>query len=57
MYSAPGQTEGRKKAFLEWKSIDLSYEMSLTCVVNINYHKSVHYPIPTRENGEYPGNF
>ena len=24
LYSAPGQTGGRKKAFLEWTSIDLS---------------------------------
>ena len=24
VYSVPGQTEGRTKAFLEWKSIDLS---------------------------------
>ena len=25
--SVPGQTEGRGKAFLEWKSIDLSYKL------------------------------
>ena len=25
VYSVPGQTEGKRKAFLEWKSIDLSY--------------------------------
>ena len=31
VYSVPGQTEGRRKAFLEWKSIDLSYELPLTC--------------------------
>ena len=55
-YSVPGQTEGRSKAFLEWKSIDLSRELSLTCGGNINY-KSVHQPIPTRENREHPGNF
>ena len=24
VYSVPGQTEGRRKSFLEWKSIDLS---------------------------------
>ena len=30
VYSVPGQTEGRSKAFLEWKSIDLSHELSLT---------------------------
>ena len=48
VYSAPSQTEERRKAFLEGKSIDLSYELSL---------KSVHHPILTRENKEHPGNF
>ena len=57
VYSVPGQTEGRRKAFLEWKSIDLSYELSFTCGVNVNYYKSVHHPIPTRENREHPENF
>ena len=57
VYSVPGQTEGKRKAFFEWKSIDLSYELSLTCGVNVNYYKSVHHPIPTRENREHPGNF
>ena len=33
VYSVPDQTEGRTKAFLEWKSIDLSYNLSLTCGV------------------------
>ena len=23
----------------------------------VNYYKSVHHPIPTRENREHPGNF
>ena len=54
VYSVPGQTEGRRKAFLEWKSIDLSYELYLTCGGNVNYCKSVHHPIPTRENREHP---
>ena len=45
VYSVPGQTEGRSKAFLEWKSIDLSHELSLTCGGNVNYYKSVHHPI------------
>ena len=27
-YSTPGQTKGRMKAFLEWKSIDLSHDIS-----------------------------
>ena len=56
VHSVPGQTEGRSKAFLEWKSIDLFRELSLTCEGNINY-KSVHQPIPTRKNREHPGNF
>ena len=57
VYSVPGQTEGRRKALLGWKSIDLSYELSLTCGSNVNNHKSVHHPIPTRENREHSGNF
>ena len=57
VYSIPDQTEGKRKAFLEWKSIDLSYELSLTCGVNVNYYKSVYHPIPTRENREHPGSF
>ena len=47
VYSVPGQTEGRSKTFLEWKSIDLSHELSLTCGGNVNYYKSVHHTIPT----------
>ena len=57
VYSAPCQTEGRRKALLEWKSIDLSYELSLTCRGNVGYYKSVHHPIPTHENREHSGNF
>ena len=57
VYSVPGQTEGRRKVLLEWKSIGLSYELSLTCEGNVNYYKSVHHPIPTHENREHPGNF
>ena len=52
IYSVPGQTERRRK-----KSIDLSYKLSLTCGGNVNHYKSVHHPIPTRENREHPGNF
>ena len=52
-----GQTEGKSKVSLEWKSIDLSHELSLTCRDNVNYYKSVHQPISTRENREHPGNF
>ena len=59
VYSVPGQTEGRSKTFLEWKSIDLSHELSLTCGGNVNYYKSVHQPVTTHENRvrEHPGNF
>ena len=57
VYSVPGQTEGQRKAFFEWKSIDLSYEVSLTYGVCVKYYKSVHHPTPTRENREHPGNF
>ena len=57
VYSVPGQTEGRSKAFLDWKSIDLSHELSLTCGGNVNNYKSVYQPSPTRENREHPGNF
>ena len=56
-HSVPGQTEEKSKTFFEWKSIDLSYELSLTCGINVNYYKSIHHPIPTRENKKHPGNF
>ena len=49
--------QGRRKAFLEWKNKELSYELSLTCRDNGNYYKRVHHPIPTRENKEHPSNF
>ena len=57
VYSVPGQTEERRKAFLKWKGIDLSHEISLTCGGNVNCYKSVHQPIPTHENREHPGSF
>ena len=57
VYSVTGQTEGRSKAFLEWKNMDLSYGLSLTCGGNVNYYKSVHDPVPTREKREHSGNF
>ena len=61
VYFVPGQTEWRNKTFLEWKFIDLSYELSLTCRVNLNYFKSVHHriigPIPACENKKQPSNF
>ena len=57
VYSIPGQTEEKGKAFLEWKSIDLSFKLTLTLGDNANYYKSVHHPIPIRGNREHPGNF
>ena len=56
VYSFPDQTEGRNKAFFERKSIHLSHLLRVG-VINVNYYKSVHHPIPTRENREYPDNF
>ena len=57
VYSIPGQTERRRKAFLEWKSIDLSYELFLIYGGNVNYYKSVHHPILTLLSIEYLGIF
>ena len=45
MYYVPSQTEGRRKNLLEWKGIDLSSKLSLTCGGNVNYYKNVHHPI------------
>ena len=42
---------------MEWKSINLSSKLSLTCGGNASYCKSVHHPIPTGEKREHPGNF
>ena len=57
VYSVPGQTERRKKAFLEWKSIDLSSKLSRTYGDNVKNYGSVHHPITSRGNREHPGNF
>ena len=44
VYSVPGQTEGRREAFLEWTSKYLSFKpLSLTCEGNVNYCKNVHH--------------
>ena len=56
VYYVPSQTEGRKKNLLEWKGIDLSSKLSLTCGGNVNYYKNVHHPITTCENREHFGN-
>ena len=47
VYYVPGQTEGRRIAFLEWTSIDLSSKLPLTCGVYVNYYKGVHHPVST----------
>ena len=47
VYSVTGQTQGKREAFLEWTSIDLSSKLFLTCGGNVNYYESIHYPIPT----------
>ena len=51
VYSVPDQTEGRRKAPLEWVSIELSSKPSLTCGGNIKYYRSVHHLIPTLSVG------
>ena len=57
VYSVLGQTEGRRKDFLEWKTIDLFSNLSVTCGANVNYYKSAHHPIPNSRNRGHPGNF
>ena len=57
VYSVPGQTERTGRPFWNGKNIDLLYELSLTCGGSVNYYKSVHHPIPTRENKKHPENF
>ena len=37
VYSVPGQTKVKRKAFLDWKWIDLSSKLSLTYGGNANY--------------------
>ena len=51
VYPVPGQTEGGKKAFLEWTSRYLFSYLSLTCGSNVNYYKNVHHPILTLSDG------
>ena len=57
VYSVPGQTEGKREAFLEWKDINLSYKLLHGGRGNGNYYKSVNHSIPTRGNREHPDNF
>ena len=46
VYSVPGQTDGREKAFLELTIIYLPSKLSLTCGGNVKFIK-VHHSIPT----------
>ena len=58
VYSVPGQTEGKRQAFLEWgKAWSYPLKLSLGGWGNVNYYKSAHHPIPTQGNSEHPGNF
>ena len=45
--SVPGQTEGRRKAFLEWANIYLTSKIISCMWVNVNFYKSVYHAIPT----------
>ena len=55
VYSVPRQTEGRRKAFFGMEK-HYTYPMNYLLYVGvILYYKSVHHPIPTRDNREHPG--
>ena len=54
VYSVPGQTEGKMKAFMEWTITHLSSKLSLTCGGNVNYQKNVHH---NGGNRKHPDNF
>ena len=47
VFFVSSQTEGKRKVFLEWTSIELSSKLSFTCGVNINYYKSVRHHVLT----------
>ena len=58
VYSVPCQTEGRRKAFLEWTRLDLSSRLSLTHGGNVTIIKcSSSYSYSACGNREHPGNF
>ena len=59
VYSLPGQAAGRRKAFLERASLNLSSKLSLTCGGNVSYYWkcSSSYPYSAYGNREHPGNF
>ena len=47
VYSLSGQSEVRRKAFLEGANIELSSKLSLPFGGNVNHNKSVHHPVST----------
>ena len=49
--------KGEVRPFWNGKAHTYPMNLCLTCGGNVNYCKSVHQPIPTRENKEHPGNF
>ena len=56
-FSVTGETEVERRAFIEWKSTNLSSKPFFTCGCNVNYYKSVHHSIPTCGNREHSRNF
>ena len=58
VYYVPGQTEGRRKAFLVWESIDLSSKLSLNVGVMLTITKLfIILFLFACGNREHPGNF
>ena len=55
VYSMPGQSETEDLFGME-NHILILWAISYTWG-NVNYYKSAHHPIPTRENRKHLGNF
>ena len=55
VYSMPGQSETEDLFGME-NHILILWAISYTWG-NVNYYKSAHHPIPTRENRKHAGNF
>ena len=49
--------KGKGRPFWSGKALTNPLKYNLKCGSNVNYHKSVHYPIPTGGNREHTGNF
>ena len=58
VYSVPGQTEGKNKAFFEWESIDLSYELTCVNLLHVGLILTIIkvFIILFRENRKHPVN-